>query len=804
MNKVILLLLLISLLSFLKLGYTQDYASNVKGRVSDMDMQFSLPGATLELYKGDSLINSVASDMDGYYFFNNVLIGKYRLVCSYISYNPYQVAEVVVNAGKETVINIELEESSVIIDEVEIMINEKDKTNNELVSVSARAFNNEEAERYPGSRADPARMAANFAGVQGTNDQRNDIVIRGNTPTGVLWRVEGVDIFNPSHFAIAGTNGGPVSMLNNKTFGKSDFFTSAFPSEYGNAISGVFDIQFRNGNRDEHEFTGQFGILGAEISAEGPFSDQKGTYLFAYRYSTLKTFHTLGVPIGTDAVPRYQDLSFKLNYNVGENASISLFGLGGLSKIDIIVSEYKEPTEELYGYLDRDQYFTTNMGVLGVTYKKTISKKMFFKTTLATSGQEIKSHHDLVYRPDFEEGMIWAIDSIIPKLDYKFINLKQTSSTSLTYKPNVRNLLKVGVIGEYMAYNYYDSLYNESTYQFDQRIDFTANSLLFQEFIHWKHKFSEDLVMNLGLHAQHFTLSNSHSIEPRAGLTYQINDRNRIAVGYGKHSQTQPTYFYFQKFANAEGIVDNHNMDMDFTLSDHFVLTYDLKLPKQSRLKTEIYYQYLANIPVASDSTPFSMANFGSVFVQIEPGELVNAGNGRNYGLELTYEKFFSKSFFFLTTLSLFESKYTALDGVERNTAFNGNYVYNILGGKEFKFGEKGNKVLGLGGKFTIAGGKRYTPIDVIASDIINDAVYNISRTNEEQFREYIRLDLKISYRLNTVKLTHEWAVDLINVSDYENIQAQAYVGPKDGASGYIVNVPQLGFLPLFYYKINF
>lgn len=798
------LLVLFTLLTFQSL-FTQDYKSNVKGQVLDLDTHFPLPGAAVELYQGDSLIKVAPSDVEGYYRFDNINIGKYSIKCSYISYSLFTVNEVVVDAGKETVINIQMEESAVMMEAVEISTGtDKDKTNNELVSVSARAFNTEEAERYPGSRADPARMASNFAGVMGANDQRNDIVVRGNTPTGVLWRIEGIDVFNPNHFAVAGTNGGPVSMLNNKVFGKSDFFTSAFPSEYGNAISGVFDIQFRNGNRDKHEFTGQFGFLGTELAGEGPFANKKGTYLFAYRYSTLSLFHRLGIPIGTGAVPKYQDLSFKINYNVGENASLSVFGIGGLSDIDIVVSDYEQPTEELYGYKDRDQYFNTNMGMTGMSYAKSFSRKAMFKTAVALSGQEVRSNHNLVYRPDYIDGQVWGVDSLVAKLNYKFINRKLTSSSSFVYKPNPKNLFKIGLIAEQLFYNYYDSIYNETSYQFDERINFIETTYLVQEYAHWKHKFNEDFVMNVGLHSQHFTLTNSLSIEPRLGFCYQLNEKNKIGLGYGRHSQVQPTYFYFQKFDNGSGVVSNHNRNMDFTYSDHFVLTYDLQLPKQSRLKMEAYYQMLSNIPVAADSTPFSMANFGSVFVQIEPGDLINAGTSRNMGVELTLEKFFNKSFFFLSTLSVYDSKYIALDGIERSTAFNGNYVFNILGGKEFKLGTKGNKTLGLGGKMTTAGGNRYTPIDVEASDLINEAVYDLDRTNELQFKNYFRFDLKVSYKLNTPKLTHEWAIDVVNLTDYENIQAEVYVGPKDGNSGYVIYEPQLGRLPLFYYKINF
>jgi hypothetical protein len=180
-----------------------------------------------------------------------------------------------------------------------------------MATVSARNFNPEEASRYVASREDIARMATNFAGVKGSDDSRNDIVIRGNSPNGVLWRVEGLDIGNPNHFASFGTTGGPVNIINNKMLGNSDFLTGAFPAEYGNGISGVFDLKLRNGNKEKNEFTAQIGILGLEGTAEGPINEKKGSsYIISYRYATLSIMNKLGINFGAAGNPSYQDLNF--------------------------------------------------------------------------------------------------------------------------------------------------------------------------------------------------------------------------------------------------------------------------------------------------------------------------------------------------------------------------------------------------------------------------------------------------------------------------------------------------------------
>src|SRR5690554_2808666 len=283
-------------------------SQNLKGSVVDSESQYPLIGAKLVLVSSDSTkIFKNRTDIDGLYLFKNVPIGKYSLTASYNSYlNSSET--VTLNSGRESVVNLELQEDITTTEEVNIVGRKAGQVNNEMATISARQFSVEETNRYAGSRGDPARMASNFAGVQGADDSRNDIVVRGNSPLGLLWKVEGVDIPNPNHFATSGSTGGPVAILNNKILANSDFFMSAFPADYGNSISGVFDLRLRNGNTDKHEFTGQFGFLGTEVMAEGPINrDKRSSYLVMGRYSTLSIFQAMNIRIGTDAVPTYGD-----------------------------------------------------------------------------------------------------------------------------------------------------------------------------------------------------------------------------------------------------------------------------------------------------------------------------------------------------------------------------------------------------------------------------------------------------------------------------------------------------------------
>ena len=142
--------------------------------------------------------------------------------------------------------------------------------------------------RYAGAIDDPARMVSAFAGVNGNAEGDNDIVVRGNSPRGILWRLEGVEIPNPNHFASEGATGGPINALNSNMLGNSDFYTGAFAPEYGNALSGVFDMKLRNGNNEQREYSATLSVLGTDLTAEGPFKER----LCRFILGKLSIFYT--------------------------------------------------------------------------------------------------------------------------------------------------------------------------------------------------------------------------------------------------------------------------------------------------------------------------------------------------------------------------------------------------------------------------------------------------------------------------------------------------------------------------------
>ena len=380
--------------------FGQDLTQTIRGTVVDKESQFPLIGVTVVVKTSDGQTLGNSTDVDGNYRIEKVPLGRQTVSFSYIGYEETLNDNVIFTSAKEVILNVELNESSVDVGVVEVYAQQNGEVINEMATVSARQFSVDETNRYAGSRGEPARMASNFAGVQGADDSRNDIIIRGNSPSGVLWRLEGINIPNPNHFSIAGTGGGSVTILNNKFLANSDFFTGAFPSEYGNGIAGAFDLKMRNGNNEKHEFSGQLGFLGTELMAEGPLNKKGASYLATFRYSTLALFSFMNVNVGTDAIPKYFDGAYRLNFPLKKGGSLAFWGIGGDSEIDIALSKTQtEPDTStlIYGSNDRDQFFSTSMFTVGATYTQPLNKNTFLKAGVAYSRTQQYAYYDYIF-----------------------------------------------------------------------------------------------------------------------------------------------------------------------------------------------------------------------------------------------------------------------------------------------------------------------------------------------------------------------------------------------------------------------
>ncbi|MBC8033740.1 MAG: TonB-dependent receptor, partial [Chitinophagaceae bacterium] len=766
----------------------QEITQTIKGTVLDKASEKPLEGATISI-EGNAA--GTTSDANGKFTLRNVPIGRQKVIITYKGYKPILIPEVLVTSGKEVILDAALEQSIAELGEVTVSASKvkKGAATNEYVTGSNRSFNVDEVTRFAGGRNDPSKLVSNFAGVVSNNDSRNDIVVRGNSPAGVLWRIEGLPAPSPNHYATLGTTGGPVSALNTNALKTSDFLTGAFPAEFGNATAAVFDINLRTGNPDKHERTLQLNLFsGAEVMLEGPLSKKKNgsSYLVGYRYSFVQIASSIGLNVGTSATPNYQDWVYNINFGKGKAGAFSLYGMGGISTIDFIGEDVD--TTDFFARKDQDSYSTGNFSVFGAKHTLDVGKKSYLRTSVSYS--TVKNDFDDYQYPLPFQGYNNRYQITSSRNQQNTLRF----SSYFNSKINARTSWRAGVTGEQYALEtkVLDKEGKSAADNYDVIRDFDDNFLLMQYFAQVRYKPTDKLTFNAGLHGNSFTFNNTSTIEPRASLTWQASGSDQIYVSYGLHSQLQPFPVYLYEQENQDGSLDRSNRDLDFTMASHYVVGYEKRFAGDWRFKVEGYYQSLTNVPVENRPTGFSMLNSGSDFTFPDKGGLVNDGTGSNIGVELTLEKFLSKGYYLLITSSIFDSKYEGSDGIERNSSFNYGNVLNVLAGKEWKVGSKKKNAFTTDFRVSSIGGKYATPVDLNASIAANKEVLDEARYNTDKLAGYFRADIKFGYRINSSKrkMSQTIYLDFQNVTARENVFLQRY-NPERRTVG---AVNQIGF----------
>jgi len=767
-----------------------DYTQTIRGQILDSQTEEPIVGAAVIITDSNPL-KATVTDADGEFILKNITIGRQSVEISFIGYEPMFLRNLIIVSGKQTVLELKMEEKVVQIQNVVVKGTTNKATSiNDMASVSARSFSVEETERYAGSLGDPSRMAANFAGVMSVADQRNDIVIRGNSPFGLLWRLDGIDVPNPNHFGSLGSTGGPVSMLNNNLLANSDFFTGAFPAEYGNALSGAFDINMRAGNNQKYEALGQVGFNGFEVGIEGPFSKKsKASFIANFRYSTLQLVNEIGIPVAGGSVPQYKDLTFKINVPRGKYGKLSIFGIGGLSYIEMLDSEGDDAN---YGYGGTDLRYGSDMAVVGLNHTYYINNTTRFVTRLSASGSRINTKLDSLHHR--------GVDTVFRFYGSQTDEIRYFASGELYKKINIKNNIKFGAKYRILNIYYLDSVYLDNFEKYVNQFDNLNDYMNFAEaFIQYQHKFSDDLTANVGVHAQYLFLNEDYAVEPRVGLQWKFLPKHSFNIGGGMHSQTHMTPLYFIELKDSiTDVITQPLKDLKFSKAIHGVVGYDFFASQNFRIKAEGYYQHIYDVPITESNKQFSLLNTGDDFHDDAYFDLENKGTGTNYGLELTVEKFFNNNYYFLITTSLFESKYKGWDGIERNTKFNGNYVFNALAGYELQLGKKAILALDLKGVY--AGGKRFIPIDVTESTNQGQLIYDREHAFESRHDDYFRINARLSFKLSAKHLSQEWAVDIQNITNQQNIYSQRW----NSATNEIETDYQQGLFPMMTYRILF
>lgn len=763
----------------------QTITQTIRGKIIDLDSQSPLPGANVVVLDSETFLGASTAS-DGTFRIDNVPVGRVSLSITFVGYENKTIPNLLITSGKETILEIALKESFLTMDEIVVTAGkDKSEVANEMALISARGFTVEETKRMAGSFNDPARMASGYAGVDTEASGDNSIIVRGNSPKGIQWRLEGIDIPSPNHFSDEGATGGPINALNSHMLANSEFYTGAFPAEYGNALSGVFDMKLRKGNNEKREYSFSIGALGTDATIEGPFKKGgKSSYLVNYRYSTLSLLDNLGV-VDFDGVPKYQDVSFKFNFPTKSLGTFSLFGLGG--KSNILTEETDEENEEIV--LEEGDY-KANVGVVGITQMWPLGSKTYLQNSISASqnGSGLEA-----FEPDNMNNMVSRTDLHLNKNSLKV-------ASTLNHKFNSRNSLQGGLIYTKLNFDFYNEYYDAEIDQLVNDQNMKGDADQGQGFVSWKFRPTENLSLVTGIHAQKLSLMDAVSIEPRASVRWQFHPLKALTAGFGIHGKAESLTNYFSIIPSENGSPLMPNKTMGFSKAQHYVIGYENKIGDNLFLKVEGYYQYLYDIPVENDETSsYSLINQLDGFTD---RVLVNKGTGENLGIELTLERYFADNYYFLATTSLFDSKYAALDGVERNTLFNGNYIGNFLFGKEFKLNSKKqrNKVFGINSKITLSGAKRFTPIDLEASTAKDETVFVEDQAFSIKGDPIFIANVALSYRVDHKRISQEFKIDIQNATNNAAKLTHYY----NKFTNKVESITQLSLLPVFIYTINF
>lgn len=783
-------------------GVVNIQAQTVRGTVTDAISGEKLIGATVKVVETGT--GSVV-DLDGNFRIDIPKSGRYTLETSYVGYEPNVMKEVLVAGVKEVVIDIQLRENNTELTEVVVRprVN-KEATVNPAVLTGGVMLSMEEASRFAGGYNDPARLVMSFAGISGEADG-SGLSIHGNAPERMQYRIEGVEVFTPNHFNDTWNAGyGLVSALNSNVIGNSDFFTSTFNANYNNALSGVFDVKMRTGNNAKYENILQIGTVSEELTLEGPIScKSNSSYIVNYRYGFTSLVDKLNL-IDTDgAHVDFQDFSAKLMFPTKRAGTFSVFGLGFYdTSWDERVK--LEDTHSAYDASDNDAKLAQLL--VGVSHKIHLGNKWTWRTTTAYNMQHLKND---IYYYGLERSAEGFISQPLayeePERKYLFSIQKVNEdrllfNTELSKQVTDRWLIQLG--GEYshrffnLAYKSVDQLYApvSTMHEYTKMKDDTGLANIFcQNLVRVSNYFS----LSAGIAGNYFLLSKDFSVEPRASLKWVPDEKNSFSMGYGLHSMIEKLDAYF--YRNADGNLANK--DLGLTKAHHLHATYVHKLNSNLTLRMNAYYEYGFDTPVGIDGSTYCVTN-RYFFYTDEP--LVNKGNTRNYGGDITLEHYMNRGFFGQTNFSLYKSQYRGVDKVWRNQLYDRGFMFKILGGKEWMIGKN---MLNVSVKYSIQGGLRYTPIDVeqmranIAAGIIDDnPIYKDNEAFSQRFDPSGIVDLTISYKINRRHVSHTFAFEGLNILQTETPLYQRFdLGTLD------VRTDKSGLsLPNIFYRLDF
>lgn len=724
----------------------------IRGQVIDVASNEPIIGASILV--DDDVHFGTTTDVDGNFVIEKVPVGRHTIAASYVGYESVVLKEQLLSSGKEMILNLTMRESVTSLGEVVVKprVN-KQMPLNEMAQVGARMFSVEEASRYAGGMADPARTASMFAGVA-TGGATNGISIHGNSPQMLQWRIEGIEVNNPNHFAeISQAGGGIFTSLNGTVLANSDFITGAMPAEFGNALSGAFDMKMRVGNNTKYEHAFQVGTLGVDFASEGPLKEgSKASYLINYRYSFLEIAKKLRAINMEKETLDYQDLSFKLNFPT-QNAGTFAVWFSGL--YDNYKNEVPDVSdwETLWDQNDSHSKQASYAGGLTHTYR-------FKSGGLLRSNVAITGSYTKLDANDYDEKMTCA-----PDLDGKNNSWNVIIDVQHQQKFSSRYTMQNGFNHVHLDFHAWLNHVQEVAGPMLRVYESDGYTGLTRFYTNHKISLTKRLSTVAGANVMWFTLNNQWLVEPRISLSYKLTNTSTLSIAYALNSRKENTETYF---VQKDG--KNVNEDLGLTRSHHISATFAQRLGDNAILKIEPYWQYLFDVPVEPGTT-YSIIN-NTIFFQDR--DLTNDGAGRNYGIDLTLERYLKDGLYGMFTATIFKSEYKDAQGQWHNTRYDRGFITNILGGKEWMLGRRHQNVLGINGRFTLMGGERYTPVpdDISIEDIMQRPDKTVPQDVNNPYTKQLGVNpgfaFSVKYTINCEHISHHFILEYMKMRTFQ------------------------------------
>lgn len=737
-------------LFFLILGFISTVTTawcqfgNISGKVVEKDNKQPLVGVNV-IIKGTQM--GAATDNDGNYVIEKVPVGAYILDFSFIGCKKKNVPSVIVKTNKTTYVNAALTWEALEGEEIAVTAGYFDQP--EDAPASVQTLNYEEIRRSPGSSEDVSRMLQNFAGVNFTSDDRNDLVIRGGSPAEVLFEIDNIEVPNPNHFGTQGATGGPISMINAEFIEDVQFMAGGFTASYGNKLSGVMAIGLREGDRQACHGKLDLNMAGAGGYFEGPIGDKRGSFLIGLHRSYLDLFKDL---MNYGGVPIYSNIQGKIVFDLNKNHQITALWIGGDDKIEM---DYETDADDFkINQTDTTEYqkidFRSRQLTAGATLRSFWSKDFYTLLSLSHSynhfftdvnALDVSGFHDSA------ENKILNETEINTKDMYDNISDEQISVIKLdgTWSLNRYDALTFGASANLSQFDYdivyYPSKPDELNSFGVKPTPFTVNfnqsiTPKFGSYLNYKNRFKDRFVLNIGGRYDYFKLIDDGDFSPRISLLIDVTERLNIHAGIGRYFQNPEFIHIMLDPANKNNLTNIQ--------CDHFIVGLNYLLNPGTRMTVEIYRKNYANYPVASDSgySMISMANSGADYgISGGANGMVSEGEGKATGIEFTLHQKLIDKFYGLVSYSYSDIQHKALDGVFHNGAFDNRNVFNLV------MGYRQSKSWEYSLKWRYAGGRPYTPFDYAASIASGEGRYDLTRINSERYAPYHRLDLRFDHR---------------------------------------------------------